>query len=220
MWNRTGGPALLLVTLMSSGCAAMADFDGDGFPASDDCDDTRADVHAGADEVRDSVDQDCDGGVDEDTVDGGNTPTVTLTWESGEYYSEYLGGDYLGAKVWIDAVDIDGDLGGGTYEVWLDAAADGALGADAYGFGASDIELREDVDTGTWGDTEAANDECAGAAWIVGVGFIVGGHDTSPNTTYEFAVTVADSHGHQGPLQFVSGSTCREDGSPGDGTGP
>ena len=45
------------------------DADGDGFAASDDCDDTDASVHPGADELCNGVDDDCDGDVDEDAVD-------------------------------------------------------------------------------------------------------------------------------------------------------
>jgi len=49
----------------SSGCVPS----GNGFSAiTGDCDDTRADVHEGAPEVCDGVDQDCDGQIDEDAT--------------------------------------------------------------------------------------------------------------------------------------------------------
>jgi hypothetical protein len=47
------------------------DGDGDGFPASEDCDDGDASVNAGATEICDGADNDCDGEVDEG---------VTGTW--------------------------------------------------------------------------------------------------------------------------------------------
>lgn len=55
-------PRLLLLALLA---ACGTDNDLDGFSGGRDCDDTRADVHRGAEEVCDGVDNDCDGFVDE-----------------------------------------------------------------------------------------------------------------------------------------------------------
>ncbi len=44
------------------------DSDGDGFPASEDCDDTNAEIYPFADEYCDGVDNDCDGDTDESTA--------------------------------------------------------------------------------------------------------------------------------------------------------
>ena len=49
------------------------DADGDGFPASEDCDDTDDSVHPGAEELCDGVDNDCDGVTDPD--DAADAPT-------------------------------------------------------------------------------------------------------------------------------------------------
>lgn len=53
----------------TAGLTAAADVDGDGYPADEDCDDADAGVNAGAVEVCDGIDNDCDGQVDEDVKD-------------------------------------------------------------------------------------------------------------------------------------------------------
>ncbi|MBN2801303.1 MAG: hypothetical protein JXX28_19335 [Deltaproteobacteria bacterium] len=51
------------------GSTGYADVDGDGVPACQDCDDARAEVSPGAEEVCDGLDNDCDTQVDEDASD-------------------------------------------------------------------------------------------------------------------------------------------------------
>ncbi|MBN2798834.1 MAG: hypothetical protein JXX28_06760 [Deltaproteobacteria bacterium] len=51
------------------GSVGYADADADGVPACEECDDSRADVFPGADEVCDGIDNDCDGSADEDPID-------------------------------------------------------------------------------------------------------------------------------------------------------
>ena len=46
------------------------DEDGDGFPVSEDCDDTNADINPDAAEICNQADDDCDGDIDEDNVCG------------------------------------------------------------------------------------------------------------------------------------------------------
>jgi len=53
------------------GSVGYANADGDDFPACEDCDDASAAVHPDAQEVCDSVDNNCDGAVDEDGAEGG-----------------------------------------------------------------------------------------------------------------------------------------------------
>jgi hypothetical protein len=52
-----------------SGGLDTVDDDGDGYPASEDCDDGDASVHPGATEICDEVDNNCDGAVDEGVTD-------------------------------------------------------------------------------------------------------------------------------------------------------
>ena len=53
------------VDTSDSGDTQARDADGDGFASDEDCDDGNSQVHPGATEVCDSVDNDCDGDVDE-----------------------------------------------------------------------------------------------------------------------------------------------------------
>ncbi|MFT5585948.1 MAG: hypothetical protein ACI9VR_003544 [Cognaticolwellia sp.] len=59
-----------LILLALSACTEPeVDADGDGVVASEDCDDTDADINPAAEEVCDGVDNNCDGDVDLDAVD-------------------------------------------------------------------------------------------------------------------------------------------------------
>ncbi|MFM2246851.1 MAG: hypothetical protein RL071_2925 [Pseudomonadota bacterium] len=53
------------------GSVGYADLDEDGLPACEDCDDSAATTFPGADEVCDGLDNDCNGDIDEEPVDGG-----------------------------------------------------------------------------------------------------------------------------------------------------
>jgi hypothetical protein len=58
-------------TLYDTGIDPNADNDGDGFSSAEgDCDDTNPDTYPGAPEICDGENNDCDGGIDEDAVDG------------------------------------------------------------------------------------------------------------------------------------------------------
>ncbi|MCB9765474.1 MAG: FG-GAP repeat protein [Alphaproteobacteria bacterium] len=76
----TGRLILTFALIASVGCrkdntgddtgVPLVDEDGDGYGGDEDCDDLNPDVHVGADEVCDGVDNDCDGLTDNDAVDG------------------------------------------------------------------------------------------------------------------------------------------------------
>ncbi len=58
---------LALTLALVMGCG---DSDGDGFRGAEDCDESQAGVHVGAEEICDGLDNDCDGFVDNAAVDG------------------------------------------------------------------------------------------------------------------------------------------------------
>ncbi|MBN2800235.1 MAG: hypothetical protein JXX28_13935 [Deltaproteobacteria bacterium] len=64
------GLPLALALILATGCRKEEeDADGDGYLSYQDCDDLDAAVNAGATEVCDGIDNDCDGAVDEDALD-------------------------------------------------------------------------------------------------------------------------------------------------------
>ena len=107
------------------GQVAYADADGDGFPACEDCDDTNEDANLDAAEVCDGVDNNCDGGVDEDSAldaltwyadadeDGfGDEASTWAACEAPEGFVEdatdcddAVGSTYPGADEYCDEVD-------------------------------------------------------------------------------------------------------------------
>ena len=82
---------LLVGLLLSVGCGDKdtdtgepTDLDGDGFLASEDCDDLTAAVQPGGVELCDGIDNDCDGEADEDVVD----PTLGYADADGDGFGD------------------------------------------------------------------------------------------------------------------------------------
>lgn len=84
------------------------DADGDGYPASEDCDDTDATINPGAVEIpNDGIDQNCDG---EDLIVGDGELRFTLTWESADDLDLHVV-DPSGERIWFgDASAASGGL--------------------------------------------------------------------------------------------------------------
>jgi hypothetical protein len=154
------GPALERAWAASE----VDDMDGDGFTTADgDCDDWNDTVYTGATEWADTIDNDCDGEVDEDSV---------LTDDDGDGFSEeegdcddsdpevYPGADPVGG---VTNADCDGiaDTGGAD---WYDTGVPDAFDTGDGDTGIPDEPSDDDGDPddpGTSGETDGESDTAA-----------------------------------------------------------
>jgi hypothetical protein len=132
-----------------------ADADGDGLVGSEDCDDADPTVFAGAEEVCDGVDNDCDGEIDEEVrntyytdADGDGFGDPSLTSEAcqpgagesvnGNDCDDTDAGIYPGALEVCDGLDndCDGETDGGEVFAWHPDT-------DGDGFGDPDITVED-----------------------------------------------------------------------------
>jgi len=129
--------ALLPVVLAGCGSwvsSAAIDQDGDGHEVGLDCDDDRREVHPGAIEYCDGLDNDCDGDVDDDAVDsstwfpdsdGDGYGNAAYEEISCEQYEGYVSDD-------ADCADHDPSINPGAIETWYDGVDQDCDGASDY----------------------------------------------------------------------------------------
>jgi len=147
-----GGLAVLTLLLLLP-TIALADLDGDGVPPEGgDCDDLRAEVHPGAPELCDGLDNDCDGVVPTDEAD-----------EDGDLWRRCAGDcDDIEASVHPHAEEgcdgLDSDCDGILAPSELDADSDG----QAPCAGDCDDTLRG-VRVGALEQCDGADNDCDGA---------------------------------------------------------
>ncbi len=190
---------------------SVVDADGDGYAGLDDCDESDANVHAGADETCDGTDQDCDGVVDEDATDAavwyadtdgdgfGDPASTTTACDPGVGWSMAAG----------DCDDADGRFHPGADEVDCadpnDYNCDGSTGyADADGDGWSACSECDDGSADVRPDaTELCNaidDDCDGV-------IDEGGAD---GETVWYADTDGDGYGDPGASVLACESSVPE----------
>jgi len=133
------------------------DYDQDGYPADEDCNDSDGTINPGATEVCDNIDNDCDGDVDED---------VTTT-----YYRDADGDGFGDLDTYEDSCsaptgyvpngndcdDADADAYPGNSEVcdYIDNDCDGDVDEDVT------TTYYADTDGDEWGDASVTDDACS-----------------------------------------------------------
>jgi hypothetical protein len=224
--------ALLLVAVTSCESAAPrpstevpVDQDGDGFAAADDCNDQDPGVHPYADEVCDGVDQDCDGIVDEDSVDAftwfpdddadgfGDAEGAAQRCAGGVGWAAQAGDcDDEDALVHPNANevcdDLDNDCDGVVDGDGAQDAGDCHADEDGDGFGLRTVSLQActcppgtSPVSGDCDDSDAAIHPAAADTWYDGIDADCDGRDD-----YD-----ADGDGYRGPVD--SGEDC-DDSNP------
>jgi hypothetical protein len=168
----------------------LVDADGDGYDASEDCDDEDAAVHPGAEETCNGIDDDCDGATDEDPTDGstwyadadgdgyGDAGQTVEGCDPGEGWTEEPGdcddseaAVHPGAEEICNGIDddCDGETDEGLQQLWwVDADGDGygdpeqVIEACEQAPGTADPALGADCDDANSAIHPAATELCNG----------------------------------------------------------
>ena len=145
---------------------------------------------------------------DEDTESecpGGTAPIIDhMAIENGGTVSN--GDDsWLSVNVALDISDADADIHNVRVEVWYDETVDDAIDTSI----APDAEFVGTLDSSP----------CSTPSGSMNNYLEVGGGGPAYNTVYEFGAIVIDANGLSSELTIASGSTPKEDGSDGDGSG-
>jgi len=137
-------------------CAGFTDNDGDGVAVEQDCDDSDPDVYPGAPEVCDTVDNDCDGLVDE-------TPTIYFMDLDGDGWGDENNTVEGGCSPPFGTTSTPGDCDDGNAEIFpgapelcndIDDDCNGAVDDNA------GTAYYEDADGDTYGDQSSQTFSC------------------------------------------------------------
>ena len=166
---------LAMLALVVGGCGEEKDTgdgdgDGDGYLVPEDCDDTDASIHPGADEIwYDGVDQDCDGASDDDADADGydqqydcDDTDASVNPGADEIWYDGIDQDCNG---YDDDQDLDGfmsdeDCDDTNANIWPGAAESWYDGIDSDCDGASDYDADGDgFDSDSWSGTDCDDED-------------------------------------------------------------
>jgi len=152
------------------------DQDSDGYETAEDCDDTNADVHPGAEEICDGLDNDCDGETDEDVIDGpqwfrdadgdgfGNQADSIIACEQPAGYTDIIG----------DCDDSNADINPGAEEICdgQDNNCNGEADELTTGIETGGPRFYRDADNDGYGNPNDSGCFCENGQYIMPPGYV------------------------------------------------